>query len=120
MRERNVQIEAWSPLAQGQHNLLQDPVLTELAGAHSKSVVQVVLRWLMQREVVTIVKSTKPTRMSENLAVFDFELSDDEMTRIAGLDGTADPGFDQRRLHQQCKAHLTADPARPEQKRSCD
>jgi 2,5-diketo-D-gluconate reductase A len=96
MRERNVQIEAWSPLAQGQHNLLQDPALTGLADTHGKSAAQVVLRWLMQRQVVTVVKSTRPERMRENLAVFGFELSDDEMTRIAGLDGTADPGFDQR------------------------
>ncbi|NYV73268.1 aldo/keto reductase [Streptomyces sp. UH6] len=96
MRKRGVRMEAWSPLAQGRHGLLQDPVLTEVAQAHGKSVAQVVLRWLMQREVVAVVKSTKPERMRENLAVFDFELTDGEMTRIAALDGTSGPGFDHR------------------------
>jgi 2,5-diketo-D-gluconate reductase A len=96
MTARNVQIQAWGPLAQGQYNLLEDPVLTELAQAHGKSVAQVVLRWLTQRGVPAVVKSTKPERMRENSDVFDFELTSDEMARIATLDGTTGPAFDHR------------------------
>ena len=96
MRKRTVQIEAWGPLAQGQHNLLQDPVLTELARAHDKSAAQIVLRWLMQRQVPAVVKSTKPERIRENLAVFDFELTDADIARIATLDGKTGPAYDNR------------------------
>lgn len=96
MRDKGVQIEAWSPLAQGQHGILQDPVLTEIAVAHGKSTAQVILRWLTQRGVVAVVKSTKPERMQENFDVFDFQLTDDEMAKIAELDGTSGPSFDHR------------------------
>jgi len=96
MRKRTVQIEAWGPLAQGQHHLLQDPVLTELASAHDKSAAQIVLRWLMQRQVPAVVKSTKPQRIRENLAVFDFELTDADLARIATLDGKTGPAYDHR------------------------
>ncbi|GAA1582315.1 aldo/keto reductase [Actinoplanes couchii] len=96
MRKRTVQIESWGPLAQGQHNLLQDPVLLELARTHGKSTAQVVLRWLTQRRVPAVVKSTRPQRIRENLAVFDFELTDAEMARIAALDGRTGPTFDLR------------------------
>ncbi|GID30388.1 aldo/keto reductase [Paractinoplanes brasiliensis] len=96
MRKRTVQIQAWGPLAQGQHHLLQDPVLTELARAHDKSTAQIALRWLMQRQVPAVVKSTKPQRVRENLAVFDFELTDADMARIATLDGKTGPAYDNR------------------------
>jgi 2,5-diketo-D-gluconate reductase A len=96
MADRGVQIESWGPLGQGQHNLLQDTTLTEIASRHGKSVPQVILRWLVQRDVVVIPKSVKPERMRENLAVFDFELSTDEMTRIAALDTGVSPTFDHR------------------------
>ncbi|MER5633243.1 aldo/keto reductase [Streptomyces nitrosporeus] len=96
IRKRGVRMEAWSPLAQGRHGLLQDPVLTRIAGAHGKSVAQVVLRWLMQREVPAVVKSTRPERMRENLAVFDFELTGADMADITALDGKSGPSFDHR------------------------
>lgn len=96
LREKDVQMEAWGPLAQGQHHLLHDPVLTEIASRSRKSTAQVALRWLTQRGVAGVVKSTKPERMRENLDVFDFQLSDDEMAQIASLDGTSGPGFDHR------------------------
>ncbi|MCH6470762.1 aldo/keto reductase [Sinomonas terrae] len=96
MRDKGVQIEAWSPLAQGQHGLLQDPVLTEIGTRYQKSTAQVVLRWLTQRGVVAVVKSTKPPRMRENFDVFDFELTDDEMSQIGALDGKSGPSFDHR------------------------
>ena len=86
MRERGVQTESWGPFAEGRNNLFADSTLSEIGDEHGKSVAQVVLRWLIQRNVVVIPKSVRPERMRENLDVFDFELSDDEMTRIAAMD----------------------------------
>jgi 2,5-diketo-D-gluconate reductase A len=96
MREHGVQIESWGPLAEGKNDVFTNPVLAEIGGAHRKSVAQAVLRWLIQRDVVVIPKSVRPERMAENLDVFDFELTDDEMTRIAGLDTGASLAFDHR------------------------
>ncbi|MFJ3733420.1 aldo/keto reductase [[Kitasatospora] papulosa] len=76
--------EAWSPLAQGA--LLDDEVLTSLAGRHGKSPAQVVLRWHLQLGNVVIPKSVTPARIRQNIGVFDFELSADDMEAIAGLD----------------------------------
>ena len=86
MAEHGVQIESWGPFAEGRNNLFSQPVLTEVGAAHGKSVAQVVLRWLIQRGVVVIPKSVRPDRIAENLDVFDFELTDEQMTRIASLD----------------------------------
>jgi 2,5-diketo-D-gluconate reductase A len=96
MAERGVQIESWAPFAQGRNNLFSDPTLSEIGAAHGKSVAQVVLRWLIQREVVVIPKSVRPERMRENFDVLDFELSDDENSRIAGLDAGASLFLDHR------------------------
>ncbi|WP_308368709.1 aldo/keto reductase [Streptomyces sp. ISL-36] len=86
MRERGVQIESWGPFAEGRNNLFSHPVLSEIGAQHGKSVAQVVLRWLVQRQVVVIPKSVRADRMAENIDVFDFELSDDQLARIAALD----------------------------------
>jgi 2,5-diketo-D-gluconate reductase A len=86
MREHGVQIESWGPFAEGQNNIFSNPVLSEIGAAHGKSVAQVVLRWLIQRDVVVIPKSVRPERMRENIDVFDFALTDDDMARIAELD----------------------------------
>jgi 2,5-diketo-D-gluconate reductase A len=86
MREHGVQIEFWGPFAEGQNNLFSDPVLGEIGAAHGKSIAQVVLRWLIQRDVIVIPKSVRPERMRENIDVFDFELTDEEMDRIAAMD----------------------------------
>jgi 2,5-diketo-D-gluconate reductase A len=96
MRERGVQIESWGPFAEGRNDLFTDPTLSDIAAAHGKSVAQVVLRWLTQRDVVVIPKSVRPERLRENLDVFDFELTDDEMARIAALDTGASLFFDHR------------------------
>ena len=88
-----IRTEAWSPLAQG-GSLLQDPVLGVLARAHGKTVAQVVLRWDIQRGVVAIPKTTKRARLSENLAIFDFALTDAEMAAIAALDRNGRIGAD--------------------------
>jgi len=82
-RDNGIQLEAWSPLMQGQ--LLDNEVLQEIADKHQKSVAQIILRWDLQNEVVTIPKSTKEHRIVENANVFDFELSKEEMEIIDGL-----------------------------------
>ncbi len=82
-KKEGIQLEAWSPLKQGQ--LLDNPVLKEIAEKHNKSVAQVILRWDLQHGVVTIPKSIKEHRIIENSNVFDFELSAEDMERIDQL-----------------------------------
>src|SRR3954468_15548205 len=94
MTERGVQIESWGPLAQGRDDLFSDPILSGISAGHRKTVAQVILRWLIQRGVVVIPKSVRPARMAENIDVFDFTLTDDEMTRIATMDTGASAFFD--------------------------
>lgn len=96
MREHGVQHESWGPFAEGRNNLFSNPTLAAIAETHGKSVAQVVLRWLIQREVVVIPKSVRPDRMAENLDVFTFELSPEEMARIASLDTNTSLFFDHR------------------------
>ena len=96
MRPNGVQIEAWGGFAEGKNNLFKVPLLIEIASAHGKSVAQVVLRWLIQRHVVTIPKSVRRERMEQNLNVFDFVLTDADMARIATMDTGASQFFDHR------------------------
>lgn len=96
MTEHGVRHESWAPFAEGKNNLFSDPTLTQVSGAHGKSIAQVVLRWLIQRGVVVIPKSVRPERMTENLDVFDFELSPQEMAAIADLDTGKSLFFDHR------------------------
>ena len=86
MESQNIQMQAWSPLAAGQGRLFENETLRTLAAAHNKTVAQVVLRWLVQRNIVPLVKSANPERMRENLEIFDFALTDAEMQQIAALD----------------------------------
>lgn len=86
LMEQNILMQAWSPLAAGQGDLLHHPALTEIAQVHQKSVAQVVLRWLLQRQILPLVKASGIQRMQENLHIFDFELSEVEMLAIAKLD----------------------------------
>lgn len=80
-------VEAWYPLGGRGHQgeLLSDPVLSDIAARHGKSVVQVILRWHLQRGVVAIPGSSNPDHIEENISIFDFSLTDDEMARIAAL-----------------------------------
>ncbi len=82
-----IAVEAWYPLGGRGHQkeLLSDPVLTEIALKHGKSVAQVILRWDLQRGVVVIPGSSNPSHMEENISIFDFNLSDEEMDRIGAL-----------------------------------
>ncbi|MGW1027920.1 aldo/keto reductase [Streptomyces sp. NPDC002577] len=94
MREQGVQLQAWGGFAQGKNGLFTNPVLSEIGKKYEKSVGQVVLRWAVQRGVPSIPKSVRPARMAENLDVFDFALTDDEMASIATLDTGATLFFD--------------------------
>ncbi|MFE2637111.1 aldo/keto reductase [Streptomyces scopuliridis] len=96
MRERGVRIESWGPFAEGKNNLFTHPVLSGIADKHGKSVAQVVLRWLVQRNVVVIPKSVRADRMKENIDIFDFELTHDQMASIATLDTGRSLFFDHR------------------------
>ncbi|MGD6843619.1 aldo/keto reductase [Bacillus infantis] len=82
-RENGIQLEAWSPLMQGQ--LLDNEIIISIAEKHGKSAAQVILRWDLQNGVITIPKSTKENRIAANSAIFDFELSGDEMEQISSL-----------------------------------
>ncbi|MBV1942432.1 aldo/keto reductase [Streptomyces sp. BV286] len=94
MREHGVQHESWGPLAEGGQGFFDNPVLVDIARAHDKSVAQIALRWLIQREIVVIPKSVRPERMAANLDVFDFQLTEDDMARITGLDTARSHIFD--------------------------
>lgn len=98
LAERKVQIESWAPFAEGRNDLFTNPELTKIAEAHGKSVAQVVLRWLIQRDVVVIPKSVRKDRMAENFDVFGFELSAADLEAIAKLDGGVSLFFDHRTL----------------------
>lgn len=91
-----VQIESWGPFAEGRNNLFGNELLASIAAKHDKSVAQVVLSWLIQRDVVVIPKSVNRERMEENFAIFDFELTDEDMTAIKSLDSGASAFFDHR------------------------
>ncbi|MFC4504488.1 MULTISPECIES: aldo/keto reductase [Streptomyces] len=94
MREHGVQIQSWGGFAEGKNDLFTNPVLSEIGEKHGKSVAQVVLRWLTQRGVVAIPKSVRADRMAENLDIFDFQLTDDQMAAVATLETGGSLFFD--------------------------
>ena len=100
-------MQAWSPLAAGSEGLLDNPLLRQLSQKYQKSVPQIVLRWLIQRGIVPLVKSVKPERMKENLDVFDFALSAEDMEQITALD-TGYSCFPPRTTGQDVHAFLKA------------
>lgn len=87
MKKYDTQIESWGPFAEGKNGLFTNPVLQEVGKAHGKTVAQTALRFLIQSGVVVIPKSTHKERMAENLDVFDFSLTPQEMAMIEALDG---------------------------------
>lgn len=86
MKEFGVQPEAWGPMAEGKHGIFTHPVLTEIGAKYGKTAAQAALRWNVQRGVVIIPKSTHKERIEENLNIWDFKLSDEDMDAIAALD----------------------------------
>ncbi len=86
MASRGTVLQAWSPLAQAHHDVFTHPTLVGIARAHRRTVAQVILRWLLQRDIPVVVKSTHPDRLRENIDVFDFQLTEDDLRAIATLD----------------------------------
>lgn len=86
MTKYQVQMQAWAPFAEGRNDMFNQPLLKEIGNRYNKTVAQVILRWLTQRGIVVLAKSTRKSRMEENINIFDFELSEQEMQIIAELD----------------------------------
>jgi diketogulonate reductase-like aldo/keto reductase len=86
MEEYGTHIMSWGPLAEGRNNFFRNETLATIGAKYGKTVAQVALRWLIQRGVIIIPKSTHIERMRENIDIFNFELSADDMTQIATLD----------------------------------
>ena len=96
LQENSVQVEAWAPFAEGRNNIFKNELLLSVAAKHNKSVAQVILRWLTQRDIVVLSKSVRKERMLENISVFDFELSAEDMTALTTLDTKTSSFFDHR------------------------
>ena len=94
MKEFGTHMMAWAPLAEGRNNFFTNPVLEAIGSKYGKSVAQVALRWLIQRDVIIIPKSVHVERMQQNLDIFDFELSQEDMAAIAALDTKQSLFFD--------------------------
>jgi 2,5-diketo-D-gluconate reductase A len=96
LQDNSVQVEAWAPFAEGKNNIFQNETLSSIAAKHNKSVAQVILRWIVQRGIIALAKSTRKERMVENISVFDFELSAEDMAAITTLDTKTSSFFDHR------------------------
>lgn len=94
LEENKVQIQSWGPFAEGRNNLFQNELLQSIGDKYGKSIAQVVLRWLIQRNVVVIPKSVNKERIIQNFDVFDFELTNEDITAIATLDTNQSAFFD--------------------------
>jgi diketogulonate reductase-like aldo/keto reductase len=102
MEEYGVQIQSWGPFAEGQNNIFQNELLSGIGAKYGKTVAQVILRWHIQRGVVTIPKSVHKERIAENFNVWDFTLSDEDMAAITAMDSGKSEIID----------HFTADTAK--------
>jgi diketogulonate reductase-like aldo/keto reductase len=96
LKENNIQIESWGPFAEGKNNIFHNGVLSAIAAKHGKSVAQVILKWLAQREIVVIPKSVRKDRIAENFDIFGFDLDTADMEAIAALDTGQSVFFDHR------------------------
>lgn len=90
LQAEGVAVEAWAPFAEGKNDIFHNPVLSSIGAKYGKSVAQVITRWLIERDIIVLAKSTKPERMAENIDVFDFSLTEEDKAAIASLDGTFD------------------------------
>jgi len=96
LMDNGVQHESWGPLAEGKHDMFRNSQLAAVATKHGKTVAQVILRWLVERNIVSIPKSVRRERMAENFAIFDFALDDADKAAIATLDTKTSSFFDHR------------------------
>jgi 2,5-diketo-D-gluconate reductase A len=96
LQDNSVQVEAWAPFAEGRQNIFQNELLKSIAAKYNKSIAQVILRWVIQRGIIALAKTTSKDRMTENINVFDFELSAEDMTAISTMDTKTSSFFDHR------------------------
>ncbi len=96
LKQNNIHTESWAPFAAGRNNIFSNELLLSLAKKYNKSVSQIILRWLIQRNIVAIPKSIHRERIVENFAIFDFEISNKDMSEIASLDTRKSVFFDHR------------------------
>lgn len=85
LKSEGIMPEAWAPFAEGKNDIFKNPILIKIAKKYNKSVAQVILRWLVEQDIITLAKTVKPERMKENLAIFDFELTEADKNDIATL-----------------------------------
>lgn len=100
MKELGVQPEAWAPFAEGLKGMFDEPVLAEIAAKHQKTPAQIILRWNVQQGVIVIPKSVHKERMEENRNIWDFELDEEDMARIAELDQNCPSMLDTRKISE--------------------
>ncbi|MEI6290830.1 MAG: aldo/keto reductase [Chloroflexota bacterium] len=96
LQDNSVKVEAWAPFAEGKNNIFLNETLLSIAARHNKTAAQVILRWVLQRGIITLAKTTSKERMLENISVFDFELSAEDLEAIAALDTRTSCFFDHR------------------------
>ena len=96
LQDHGVQVEAWAPFAEGRNNIFQNETLLALAAKYNNSAAQVILRWLVQRGIIALAKTTSKARMVENISVFDFELDAQDMAAMTTLDTKTSSFFDHR------------------------
>jgi len=96
LQENNVQIQSWGPFAEGKNNIFHNEILSAIGRKYGKSIAQVILHWLVQRNIIAIPKSVRKERMAENLDIFDFDLSAEDLQAISTLDTNASLFFDHR------------------------
>jgi 2,5-diketo-D-gluconate reductase A len=96
LQDNGVQVEAWAPFAEGRNNIFQNEILLSIAAKHNKSIAQVILRWVVQRGIIALAKTTRKERMIENISVFDFELDAEDLAAITTLDTKTSSFFDHR------------------------
>lgn len=96
LQDNTTAVEAWAPFAEGKNNIFQNETLLAAAARHHKTAAQVILRWLVQRGIIALAKTTSKARMQENINIFDFELPAEDMTAISALDTKTSVFFDHR------------------------
>jgi diketogulonate reductase-like aldo/keto reductase len=96
LQENGVAVEAWAPFAEGKNDIFQNELLQSIGAKYNKSVAQVILRWVTQRGIIALAKSSRKERMAENINVLDFELSAEDMAAMTTLDTKTSSFFDHR------------------------
>jgi diketogulonate reductase-like aldo/keto reductase len=96
LQDNSVAVEAWAPFAEGRNNIFQNEHLLSIGAKYNKSVAQVILRWVVQRGIIALAKSSRKERMRENINVLDFELSAEDMAAMTTLDTKTSSFFDHR------------------------